>query len=139
MTDLTEQFNISLNHPGETDLTTMRTNWRFLLMAIGAVGIRDGLAGLFVPGWTTTVTTADTGSPLDYSEPTVVNMTKAFTDVSPNVTEQIQFNLTWVASKLTGIVYQYDDGSGGGLTTVTGGTLTLTYSAGGHFTGATSA
>ena len=139
MTDLTEQFNISLNQPGETNLTQMRTNWRFLLMAIGAVGIRDGLAGLFVPGWTTTVTTADTGSPLDYSEPTVVNMSKAFTDVSPNVTEQIQFNLTWVASKLTGIVYQYDDGSGGGLTTVTGGTLTLTYSAGGHFTGATSA
>ena len=139
MTDLTENFNISLNQPGETNLTQMRTNWRFLLMAIGAVGIRDGLAGLFVPGWTTTVTTADTGSPLDYSEPTVVNMTKAFTDVSPNVTEQIQFNLTWAGGKLTGIVYQYDDGSGGGLTTVTGGTLTLTYSAGGHFTGATSA
>jgi len=139
MTDLIEAFNISLNHPGEDDLTDMRANWRFLQMIIGAVGIRDGLISLFIPQWATTVTTTDTGSPLDYSEPTEVLIARTYTDVSPNVTEQYKYLLTWTSGNMTQIIYQYDDGGGGGFTTVTGGTITITYSAGGHMTGATSA
>jgi len=144
MTDLIEAFNISLNKPGETDLTTMRANWFWLQMAIGAVGIRDGFAGLYIPGWTTTVTTTSTASPLDYSEPTVVTIAKTYTDVSPNVLRQFRYNLTWsqttVLPSLIGIVYQhYDATASPQWATVTGGTITITRSAGGHMTGATSA
>ena len=118
----------------------MRQNWFFIQMSLGAVGIRDGKAGLYIPGWTTTVTTADTGSPLDYSEPTVVTISKTYTDVSPNVTRQFRYNLTWAAGLLTEIVYQnYDVAASPQWATVTGGTMTLTYDAGGSFTGATSA
>ena len=140
MTDLIEQFNISLNHPGETDLTTMRANWFWLQMAIGGVGIRDGMAGLFIPGWTTTVTTASTASPLDYSEPTVITIAKTYTDISPNELRQFRYNLTWTSTFLTGIVYQhYDATASPQWATVTGGTITITRDASGNFTGATSA
>ena len=144
MTDLVEAFNISLNKPGETDLTTMRANWFWLQMAIGAIGIRDGFVGLYIPGWTTTVTTASTASPLDYSEPTVVTIAKTYTDVSPNVLRQFRYNLTWdetgATPLLTAIVYQnYDATASPQWATVTGGTITITRSAAGRFIGATSA
>jgi hypothetical protein len=140
MTDLTEQFNISLNHPGEDDLTAMRANWFFLQMAIGGVGIRDGFAGLFIPGWTTTITTADTGSPLDYSEPTEVLIAKTYTDTSPNVLRQFKYVLTWTGGFLTQVVYwNYDATGSPQWQVVTGGTITITRDATGNMTGATSA
>ena len=140
MTDLVEGFNISLNKPGETDLTTMRNNWFWLLMAIGGVGIRDGFSGLYMPGWTTTVTTTDTGSPLDYTYPSVITIAKTYTDTSPNVLRQFRYNLTWTSNFLTGIVYQhYDATASPQWATVTGGTITITRDASGNFTGATSA
>lgn len=140
MTDLIESFNISLNHPGEDDLTLMRNNWFFLLMSMGGIGIRDGNAGLYIPGWTTTVTTADTGSPLDYTYPTTITIAKTYTDVSPNVLRQFRYTLTWTSNFLTGIVYEhYDATASPQWATVTGGTITITRDASGNFTGAASA
>jgi len=140
MTDLVESFNISLNKPAETDLTTMRANWFFLTMALGGVGVRDGLAGLYIPGWTTTVTTSDTGSPLDYTYPTTIVIAKTYTDSSPNVLRQFRYTLTWTSNYLTGIVYEnYDATASPQWQTVTGGTITITRDASGNFTGATSA
>jgi len=140
MTDLIEQFNISLNHPGETDLTTMRANWFFLQMAIGGVGVRDGKAQLYIPGWTTTVTTSDTGSPLDYTYPDTIVISKLYEDTSPGVLRQFRYTLTWTSNYLTGIVYEnYDATASPQWATVTGGTITITRDASGNFTGATSA
>jgi len=139
MTDLVENFNISLNHPGEDDLAIMRANWFWLHMAIGGVGLRDGLAGLFAPEWTTVVTTADTGSPLDYSQPTEILMSKTYTD-SPQTVRQFKYVLTWVGGFLTGVVYwNYDATASPQWQIVTGGTITITRDAVGNFTGATPA
>ena len=128
---LTEDFKVpAIGNVTEDDLTQMRLNWYFLLIA-AANGAK------VVNGWATTM--ASTSSPQDYSKPDSMTLSKTDTTVSPNVTRQLQYVYTWTGANLTTMVIKYDDGSGAGLVTVTGGTITLTYDGSGNFTGATSA
>jgi len=110
-------------NPVDTDLDAIRSNFNFLLGAL-----MNGAP--FVPGWTTTVTS--NSSPLDYSQPDQIRLTKG--------TRAFQFDLTWSSGNCTQIVCKYDDGvSSPSLTTMTNGTITLTYDGSGNFTGATTA
>jgi hypothetical protein len=105
------------------DLDQIRDNFHFLLLA--AIN-----GAIVIPGWTTTVNT--TSSPLNYAEPDSIVLTKG--------TRAFHFNYTWTSGNVTQIVCQYNDGvSSPSLTTVTGGTITLTYDGSGNFTGATTA
>jgi len=127
---LTENFRIpSLSQGVAADLDQMRANWHFLAMVAGK-------SALVIPGWTTTIVSSS--SPVDYVHPDYMVIAKTYTAESPNVTIQYKYVYTWTGNNLTTIVYQFDDGGGGGFVTVTGGTVTLTYS-GANFTGATSA
>ena len=138
MTDLIEDFNISLNHPGETDLTQMRENWKWLFMCVLLVGVRDQKKCLYAPGWTTTIVSSS--SPLNYATPDYITLSKTYTTVSPNETWTYKFLLTWTGSNLTTIECQFSDGTTSPLfTTVTLGTITCTYDDNGNLTGATSA
>jgi hypothetical protein len=138
MTDLVEDFNISLNHPGEDDLTQMRENWKWLLMCALLTGVRDQKKCIYAPGWTTTV--ISTSSPLNYDQPESITVSKTYTDTSPNETWTYQFLLTWTGTNLTTIVCQFSDGTTSPeFTTVTEGTITCSYDGSGNLTGATSA
>ena len=140
MTNLTEEFNISLNHPGEDDLTQVRENFKWLFLCVALVGIRDQKKCLYAPGWTTTVSSSS--SPLDYDHPERIELSKTYTTTSPNVTMTYRFDLTWTGDNLTTIVCQFSDSSNPTsplFTTVTGGTITCTYDASGNLTGATTA
>ena len=138
MTNLIEDFNISLNHPGEDDLTQMRENFKWLFLCVLLAGVRDQKKCLYAPGWTTTV--VSTSSPLDYDHPDYVTCSKTYTTVSPNETWTYRFNLTWTGDNLTTIVCKFSDGTTSPLfTTVTGGTITCTYDGSGNLTGATTA
>lgn len=135
MADLVEDFGLIVAHPGQDDLAKMRNAWYFLMMVIGGIGVRDQKNCLYVPGWTTTVTSAS--SPADYSKPDYITLSKTYTDVSPNNTVRFRYNLTWTGDNLTTIVFQYDNGTTSPLfTTVTGGTMTLTYDGSGNLMGA---
>ena len=129
MTDLVEDFNISLNHPGEDDLTQMRDNFKWLFMCALLAGVRDQKKCIYAPGWTTTVTS--TSSPLG-ANPDRIEVSKgSFT---------YRFDLTWTGDNLTTIVCQFSDGTTSPLfTTVTGGTITCTYDGSGNLIGATTA
>ena len=136
MSDLIEDFNISLNHPGEDDLTQMRENFKWLFLCVLLAGVRDQKKCLYAPGWTTTV--VSTSSPLDYDHPDYVTCSKTYTTTSPNVTMTYRFDLTWTGDNLTTIVCKFSDGTTSPLfTTVTGGTISCTYDASGNLTGAT--
>ena len=137
MTNLVEDFNIALNHPGEDDLAQMRENWKWLFMAVLLAGVRDQKKCIYAPGWTTTVTS--TSSPLG-DEPSRIEVAKTYTTVSPEETWTYRFDLTWTGGNLTGIVCSFSDGTTSPLfTTVTGGTITCTYDGSGNLTGATTA
>lgn len=129
---ISERFDIpDMVNPVSTDLELMRDNWYWIL-ASAANG------SIVVPGWTTTM--VSTSSPVDYSEPDSIQLSKLYTDVSPNITREIHIDLTWTGGNVTGMVMKYDDGtSSPSLETITGGTITLTYDGDGNFTGATSA
>ena len=132
MADLDASFNTTLAHPGADDLAEWRANWRWLTMVmLEAVKV--------APEWSTTVT--QSASPEDYSQPDHMIVSKTFTDVSPNVTERFKYVYTWTSGNKTQILFQYDDGTGSSpeFTTITGGTMTLTYDGSGNLTGATSA
>ena len=126
---LTENFTApALANAVDTDLITMRANWRFLFL--NSVG-----GGKVAPGWTTVMASAS--SPQDFSKPDSMTLSRTDTTVSPNVTEQYKFTYTWTGVNATTIVCAYDDGTG--FVTVTGGTLTLTYDGLNNFSGCTSA
>jgi len=129
---LSEQFNKPDFADGVySDLAAMRNNWYFLL--VSAVN-----GSIVIPGWTTTM--VSNSSPVDYGEPDSIQLSKLDTAVSPNVTREIHIDLTWTSGSVTGMVLKYDDGSSSpSLTTLTGGTITLSYDGSGNFTGATSA
>jgi hypothetical protein len=131
MTDLIEKFNISLNKPGQTDLQSMRDNWKWLFMV--AMEKVDA-----APDWATTITS--NSSPLDFSEPDQKLVSKTYTDESPNRTEQFRYQYTWSGGNKTQIVFQYYDvNSSPQWQTVTGGTATLSYDGSGNLTGVTTA
>lgn len=111
-------------------MLAIRDSQHFILLTAGE-------AANSIPGWSTVIESAS--SPQDFSQPTRKTHSKTDTTVSPEVTRQFRYNYTWTGGNKTQIVYQYDDGSGGGFVTVTGGTVTLTYDGSGNFTGATSA
>ena len=128
---LTENFNVpALAQVTEDDLTQMRANWNYLALAAGK-------SALVLPGWTTTITSSS--SPQNFALPDYMVIAKTYTTVSPNITVQYKYIYTWTGSNLTTIVYQFDDGGGGGFVTVTGGTITQTFDGLGNLTGATSA
>ena len=136
MTDLVEDFNISLNHPGETDLAQMRENYKWLFLCILLAGIRDQKKCIYAPGWTTTVTS--TSSPENLTYPDRIEVSKTYTAVSPIETWTYRFDLTWTGTNLTTIECYFSDGTTSPeYTLVTGGTITCTYNAGGYLTGAT--
>jgi len=106
-----------------TDLDQIRDNFNFLLAAAAN-------GSIVVPGWTTTV--YSDSSPQDFSEPDRIILTKG--------TRAIHIEYTWTSGNVTGMVVKYDDGvSSPSLSTVTGGTITLTYDGSNNFTGATTA
>jgi len=137
MTDITEDFNISLNHPGETDLAQMRENWKWLFMCALLVGVRDQKKCIYAPGWTTTITS--TSSPQG-AEPERIEVSKTYATISPQQTWTFRFDLTWTGGNLTEIVCSFSDGSTSPeFTVVTGGTITCTYDGSGNLTGAATA
>lgn len=129
---LTENFTVpQLPEITEADLTAMRDNWFFLLISAAR-------QAQVVPGWDTTITS--NSSPVDYTKPDIITLTRLDTAVSPNVTKTLRYEYTYTGNNLTTIVFKFGDGvSSPELETVTGGTITLTYDGSGNFTGATSA
>ena len=131
MADLVASFNTTLAHPGADDLAEWRANWRWLTMVmLEAVKV--------APEWTTTITSSS--SPLDYSQPDHMIVSKTFTDVSPNVTERFKYVYTFSSGNKTQILFQYDDGTGSSpeFTTVTGGQIDLVYDGSGNLISAAS-
>ena len=118
MTDLIEDFRVPNPNGGEEQLEQMVSNWYFLAMVICEVA--DAMAG-----WETT--NYSSSSPADFDHPDYKIVSKTYTDESPNRTVQFKYIYTWDGDDKVEIIYQFDDGTGGGFTTVTEGTLTLTY------------
>ena len=138
MTDLVEDFNISLIHPGQTDLAQMRENYKWLFLCSILAGVRDQKKCIYAPGWSTTITS--NSSPEDFTYPDRIELSKTYTTVSPNETWTYRFDLTWTGTNLTTIVCSFSDGSTSPLfTTVTGGTITCTYDGSGNLKSASTA
>jgi len=130
MTDLVEDFNTTIAHPGEDDLTQMRVNWKWILMTTLLNGVRDQKKCLYAPGYTVTVTS--TSSPGDFTHPDSILAVKGL--------DQYRFNLTWTGDNLTTIVCQHSDGTTSPeFSTVTGGTISASFDGSGNMTGASSA
>lgn len=132
MTDLTDRINeISLSYPRQTshDALIETVRWLFMVMMERVPA---------APEWTTIINS--TSSPQDFDAPDSREVSKTYTDVSPNQTVQFRYQYTYSGGNKTGIVFQYyDAASSPQWQTVTGGTATLTYDGSGNFTGATTA
>lgn len=107
-------------HAFDEDLDAIRENEMFMMLMAASNNYQ-------LPGWAFTPSGADLAEP-DYIEG-VMNGGSGI---------KMKFIFVWSSGDLTSTQYQWDDGQGGGYTTLTDGTVTNTYSAG-NWTGNTSA
>ena len=112
--------NININKPtfgatpADADLTQLRDNIIWLMIAAAANGYR-------MPGWTTTVAGADP------AELDSILLTQA--------SLKMKYNFTWSSGNLATEIWEYDKGLGANLETLIGGTLTHSYDGSNNWTG----
>lgn len=100
----------------DDDLDQIRDNVAWLMTAAAS-------NNFMLPGWTTTASGAD------LSEPDYIKMESG--------SLEMRWTFTWSSGSVTQVVWAYDDGTG--LTTLTGGTVSISYDGSGNFSGATTA